>query len=182
MPITNANYPATLTSPKGFEGMRAATEDVTVRTGMNADTVVLPFGFGLVWPTTPTPDNALVLPSGTGFSFAGVAHKSDTFEKRSDYRPEFNSINSNGLMGYPQKRELAFLTEGLILVYCEQAANPKLPVYLRHTIGTDTTTQFPGRWRTDADTNKADLIPAPNARWAEVTAGPGLIWLAIDLP
>lgn len=185
MPITTADYPASLTSPKGFEGMRATMEDCTVRTGLNGETsAVIPFGFGVVWPTTPNEANGLVLPSATGFIFAGIAYKTETFERRSfPGQADLNSVTSTTppLFGYPVKREMGYLTEGNILVWAEQAVNPRLPVYLRHTIGADVNVNLPGRWRVDADAAKADLIPDTKARWLEVTTGPGLAWLTIDL-
>lgn len=182
MPITNLNYPPLMTMPRGYEGDLYDTSVEQVDTAINVSSGVIPFGFGLVWPGTTTKENGLVLPSATGFTFAGIAVLTNTFEKRSSIDPNFNSISPAGLFGYPSLREMGYLKRGKIIVYAEQAVNPKLPVFLRHTVGTVATVNLPGRWRTDADTAKADQISSLVCRWAETTTGPGLTVLTVNLP
>ena len=73
---------------------------------------------------------------------------------------------------------ITMLKKGRIWVYAEQAVNPTLAVFWRHTT---TTTELPGDFRVDIDTDKATDI-STLATWVSVTSGAGLAQLDINLP
>lgn len=120
------------------------------------------FGFGLAWLST----GLVALPSATGFVFAGVAMM------------KHSAIpNATGLAQYDIGHAISVVRQGRIWVESEQAVNPSLSVFLRHTTNA---ALVPGNFRVDADTARADQIT--NARWVSVTTGAGLAILEINMP
>lgn len=117
----------------------------SVRTGTNADTVVLPAGFGVVKGTN---ENELILPSGAG-TFMGIATLPFSIEKRTGY-----SLDAAGRYGYPVNYETAYLNQGVIAVFVDDTVVQGDAVYLNHTASTSVI----GAFRNDANTSNAQLI------------------------
>lgn len=123
------------------------------------------FGRGIV--TTAT-EGLSALPSATGFTLDGVSVAKNVA-----------TPNATGIAQYDANTPITTLRKGRIWVLAEQAVNPSLPVYLRHTANAGTTA--PGRFRADADTARADLVS--NARWiTTTTVADDLALLEINLP
>jgi hypothetical protein len=123
---------------------------------------VIEFGRGLARLST----DLVGLPPSTGFTFAGVAlmkHKAQS--------------NSLGRAQYAIGEAIPIIRKGRVWVYTEQAVDPTLAVYLRHTVNS---TLVPGDFRVDADTAKADVVA--NAKWASVRTDAGLALLELNLP
>lgn len=125
----------------------------------------IPFGFGLAQSLTNAAQ--AVLPSATGFLFAGVAvHKQ---------KAQQNAVEA---ARYEAGESVSVLKKGRIWVWSEQAVGPGDPVYLRHTANG---ANVPGQFRKDADTARADQITT-GARWASITTGAGLALLEVNIP
>jgi hypothetical protein len=121
-----------------------------------------PSGFGLAILST----GLVAVPSSTGFTFVGIArqkHKS--------------TPNSTAVAQYDIGEAISIVRKGRIWVESEQAVNPTLSVFLRHTVNS---ALVPGNFRVDADTAKADQIT--NAKWVSVTTGAGLAILEVNQP
>lgn len=157
--------------PPAVEGMVASSRWSLFRSAMqevvNGSGAMLPYGRVLVAKPGGV-DGEVALPSATGQIPLGVTYKNDMHEK----------LDTEGIAGYPNKEPVGYVAVGDIWVAVEQAVSPSDPVYFRHTVGSTPTTQLRGRFRKDADTNKAD--PMPNARFLRSTTGPGLVPIAIS--
>lgn len=125
--------------------------------------VDIAFGLGLQMLST----GILALPSAVDQDFAGVAVQTQKAVQR-----------ASGLALYEIDEAITMLKKGRIWVYSEQAVNPSLAVFWRHTT---TTTELPGDYRVDIDTDKATDI-STLATWVSVTTGAGLAQLDINLP
>ncbi len=126
-------------------GQRVASiVDGTPITAINADTVVLPAGYGAVWSA----EGEVTLPSGAG-AFAGVVTLPQTIEKRDNY-----SINADSLFGFPVDYEAALAVSDWYAVYVDDTVAVGDPVYLNHTASTSKV----GTFRNDANTANAQLI------------------------
>lgn len=123
----------------------------------------VPFGRGMVEGSTPP---LAVLPSVTGFRFAGVAL----------FKAKVSPNDGTGAK-YEAGEAISLLRKGRVWVLVEEAVTLTSDVFLRHTIGS--ATELPGRFRTDADSAKADQIT--NARFVSVTAGEGLAELEFSI-
>ena len=125
----------------------------------------IPFGRGVVEGTTP-PNG--VLPSVTGFLFAGIArHKAKA------------APNDGTGAKYEAGEAITVVRKGRVWVLAEEIIALDDDVYLRHTIGT--ATELPGRFRTDADSARADQLS--DARWVSITTAPDqLAQLEINIP
>ena len=121
------------------------------------------FGLGLQILTT----GLLALPSAVDQDFAGIAVQIQKAIPR-----------ATGIALYEADDAISMIKKGRIWVYAEQAVNPTLAVFWRHTT---TTTELPGDFRVDIDTDKATDISA-YATWVSVNAGAGLALLDINLP
>lgn len=124
---------------------------------------IIKFGWGVQVETT----GLIAVPSAATDKFHGVAlmkHKAKT--------------NALGEAQYEIGQAVSILRKGRIWVYSEQAVNPTLAVFLRHTT---TTTEIPGDFRVDLDTDKAFDISA-YAKWISVTAAAGLAIVDINFP
>lgn len=129
--------------------------------GVSAE--IIKFGWGVQVET----DGLIAVPSAAGDQFHGIAimkHKSQP--------------NVGSEAQYEIGEAVPVLRKGRIWVYSEQAVNPTLAVFLRHTT---TTTEIPGDFRVDIDTDKAIDISA-YAKWISVTAAAGLAILEVNFP
>ena len=122
------------------------------------------FGLGLIKTVT---EGLAALPSATGFKFEGIALQALKEIPR-----------ATGIAIWEIDEEIPVLKKGRIWVYAEEAVNPTLAVFMRHTTAT---TELPGDFRTDADTAKADDISSV-ASWVSTTTGAGLALLEINVP
>ena len=124
----------------------------------------IPFGRGVVEGTAPPLG---VLPSVTGFLFAGIAR-------------HIAKVAPNDGSGakYEAGEAISTVRKGRVWVLAEDVVTLASDVYLRHTLGS--ADQLPGRFRSDADSAKADQI---TARWVSVTTGANqLAQLEINIP
>ena len=117
----------------------------STRTGANALTIVIPFGFGVC---KGTGEKDLILPTSGSSVFIGVAREME-IEKRAGF-----SLDAGGLFGCPIKHELAYTEAGDIAVYVDGPVTLGSPVFLRHTANGSVV----GTFRGDADTSNAVLI------------------------
>lgn len=117
------------------------------------------FGIGVIQGTK---DTQCKLPGATGFKLLGVVAHSHAREK--DAATAADMVN--------------VMRQGAIWVRPEQAVVAGDPAYVRHTANGAGKT--PGRFRKDADTDKADLIAG--ARFRTSAAADGLAILEINLP
>ena len=125
----------------------------------------IPFGRGVIEGATPPLG---VLPSVTGFLFAGIArHKAKV------------APNDGTGAKYEAGEAISVVRKGRVWVLAEDVITLTSDVYLRHTLGA--ADQLPGRFRTDADGSDADQIS--NARWVSITSGANeLAQLEINIP
>lgn len=130
-------------------------------TGKSA--AVIRFGIGLAIAST----GKVAIPASTGFAFAGVS------VMKHNATPNASPNEAQYGIG----EAITVLRKGRLWVYSEQAVNPTLSVYLRHTVNGG---NVPGDFRVDADTNKADLVAS--AKWLNVTTGAGLALLEVNIP
>ncbi len=125
--------------------------------------VAVAFGLGLEKSST----GLVRIPAATGFLFGGIAimkHKAQD--------------NAATNAQYDAEQAIPVIRKGRIYVNAEQAVNPTLPVFLRHTVNGGS---IPGDFRIDADTANADDISA-FAQWVSVTTSPGIAILEVHLP
>jgi len=122
------------------------------------------FGYGLAVTAV---EGVVALPAAAGFIFAGVAVQSLKDIPR-----------STGVALYEADEEFPILRKGRIWVYSEQAVNPTLAVFLRHTVNA---TLVPGDFRVDIDTANAQDISA-FAKWRSTTTAAGLAILEVNAP
>jgi len=131
--------------------------------GRNA-AVDVNFGLGLVATAV---EGVVALPAAVGNKFLGIAIQSLKDIPR-----------STGIALYEIDEEFPMMKKGRIWVHSEQAVNPTLAVFLRHTTST---TEVPGDFRVDIDTDKGIDVSAV-ASWVSTTAAAGLALLEINLP
>lgn len=121
--------------------------------------VEVPFGRLVIQGTK---DSQCKLPATTGFKPLGVTVHS--------HAREIDAVTKNDMVNV--------LRQGAVWVRPETVVAAGGAVYVRHTAGD--AGQTPGRFRADADTDKADLLAG--ARW-RTSAGAGqLAILEINLP
>lgn len=121
------------------------------------------FGLGLRILAT----GLVALPSAVDQDFAGIAVQTLKDIPR-----------ATGVALYEAEEAIPVLKKGRIWVNAEEAVDPSKAVFWRHTT---TTTELPGDFRTDIDTDKATDISA-FARWISVTTAAGLAELEINVP
>ena len=138
---------------------------------------VINFGFGVVYDSAVGNENRpkVAIPSSTGFTFLGVA--CHTHKQNTGGDDTLGTLTTTEEAEYAIGDDITVLKKGRIVVYSEQAVDLDDDVYLRHTT---TTTENPGDFRTDADTDKADQIT--QARWVSKTSGAGLAVIEINIP
>lgn len=137
-----------------------------VATTPNTTSSPIPFGRGLMQVLTDA--EKIALPNLTGFMLAGVSMQSQQY------------TDNDGDAEYRDGVAVSTLTKGRIWVKPEDVISSlDDAVYLRHTA--NGAVNLPGRFRTDADTAKADQIT--NAKWLTLTTGANqLAILEINLP
>lgn len=147
-------------SPSVQGGLADAGKN-NIISGVSAE--LIKFGWGLQVETT----GLVAVPSAAGDQFHGIAiqkHKA--------------KANSVGEAQYEINEAIPVLRSGRIWVYAEEAVNPTLDVFLRHTTAT---TEIPGDFRTDLDTANAFDISA-YAKWISTTSAAGLAILEVNFP
>ena len=169
MPVTtHANL---IDQVSAFPGQIIRPFDTRVVTGINAEaSTVIPFGFGVVKGTN---DDDVILPTGSGNIFLGVATIMQ-IEKRASY-----SLDASSRYGVPIKHEVAILEQGVIAVFIDQTVAQGGAVFLRHTANGSVV----GTFRADADT--ANALSITGARWASsvtVSSGLGIGLLILNRP
>lgn len=146
----------------GVPGTPALSSDATTA---NVTGNPVPFGRGVVEGSDGV---VATLPSTTGFLFAGVA----MFKNK-------ESPNDGSGAKYEAGEAITVGRKTVVWVLAEDIIAIDDDVYLRHTLGT--AVQLPGRFRTDADTAKADQVT--QARWLSTTSGADeLAKLEINVP
>jgi hypothetical protein len=157
-----------------YEGQVANTQGAVIRTGLNAGTVILPFGRAVVQAAASNDRNllGLVLPVDANSVFMGVAVKTDALEKRSGY-----TLDSNGDMGWPVDHEMSYLVRGVIGVRVREAVTTDDPVFWIFTADTG---EKKGEFRISANDAVA-AVQITGARWLRNTANDGIAPLALNL-
>lgn len=126
--------------------------------GGYAAEVEVGFGIGVIQGTT---DLQCKLPAATGFKLLGVTTHSHAREQ--DAATQADMVN--------------VMRQGAVYVRVEQAVAAGDPAFVRHTANGAGKT--PGRFRKDADADKADAIAG---RYRTSAAAEGLAILEINLP
>ena len=145
-------------------GVAGAGTVTLVATTANVTGNPVPFGYGLAEGTDGV---VAVLPSATGFLFAGIAmHVA-------------KQVPNDGTGAkYEAGEAITTRRRGRVWVKAEETVAMDDDVYLRHTLGA--ATELPGRFRTDSDSAKADQIS--NARWVTPVTGEGLAQIELFHP
>lgn len=162
MPHTNYDY---ISIAPYREGQIASAYPTAKRTGLNNTGALIPFGRVVV---ADTDEGDVKLPDATGQLLLGITFIEQLYEQ------DGTATDS----GFPDKRQLDYLTKGDIGVYVEEAVAITDGVYFRHTAngaGKDVI----GRFRTDSDTATCDQIV--NARWVKGAGAGEIAVLNIDL-
>lgn len=146
-------------------GVAGAGTVTLVATTANVTGNPVPFGRGLAEGTDGV---VAVLPSATSFLFAGISVQIA------------KQVPNDGTGAkYTAGEAITVLRRGRIWVKAEETVALDDDVYLRHTIGS-AAAELPGRFRTDADSAKADQIT--NARWVTPVTGEGLAQIELFHP
>jgi len=150
-----------------FTATEADADLSLVATTPNTTSSPILFGRGLAQVLTDA--EKVSYPSLTGFLFAGISIQSQIA------RP-----NDDGIAKYEDGTSIPTLTQGRIWVLAEDVISSlDDSVYLRHTA--NGAVNIAGRFRTDADTARADQIA--NARWLSLTTAVNqLALLEINMP
>ena len=113
----------------------------------------------------------------TGFTLAGIVEKVRNEELQGPL--DFLSVvNTTQEMYYPAGTPIPVMIKGSMYVYVEGAVNPTSPVFTRAIAEAPDTVI--GRFRLDADTDKAFAFPG--ARFTEATTAAGLVPLRVNMP
>ncbi len=124
---------------------------------------VIQFGIGLQVEAS----GLVTLPSGAADVFYGIA-----------LQKQKALPNSTGQAQYEIGQAISVLRKSRVWVTAEEAVNPTLPVFLRHTANAG---DVPGDFRTDLDTANAFDVSA-YCKWVSVTTGAGLAILDVNFP
>ena len=157
---------------KGMKAQGGACESITAYSDE-----VIEFGFGVVYDGEANLEQRpqVKIPDATGQTFLGIA--AHTHKQSNSGDDGLGVLVSTGTTRYEIGDDIKVWTKGRYMVFAEQAVNPTLDVYLRHTTNT---TESPGDFRVDADTARADQIT--NAKWVSVTSAAGNAILEINEP
>lgn len=147
--------------PVAFEGQRVNFE-LTNTTSKVAEASDIGFGKAVV---RGTKDDQAKLPTATGQDFVGVVTHTTAWTQESGQPPVYNRY-----------REMNIIDFGKIWVITEQAVVPGDDVYFRHTAGTSPN-DIVGRFRKDADTDKADQIMTATFETTSAAGGLAIIRL-----
>lgn len=152
----------------GHAGLIADATDYDVRTGINETDAVIPFGVVVVVDGAGTSGDAVKLAASDSTLALGITADSYTFETTKD---------ANGRPGYPDQATVNVVTEGVVLMYSEEAVAVGDEVHVRHTTAS---TNYAGYVRKTAVSGKTSLLA--NAKFVSKTSGAGLAAVAIDGP
>lgn len=156
--MTQLNYDDMAAAVKGGLG-DAGPNDIESR----AANVDIFFGAGV----EVLADGKVDIPSTVNDIFAGVA-----------IQVQKDIPRATGIALHEADDAVPVLRKGRVWVYAEEAVDPTDPVFLRHTTAT---TELPGDFRTDIDTDKAIDVSA-SCSWVNATTAAGLALLDINLP
>lgn len=115
--------------------------ETTIMSGYNADTVVIPFGYGLTFSAAAGAaidtheDAGLILPTTLNQVIRGVALATDTIERMPSV-----TVDGSGRLGYPLRtavtnRMVSYLTKGVIAVRAAEAIVKGDPVFCVYAAG-----------------------------------------------
>lgn len=136
-----------------------------LRSRINKDTVVLPYGTGVV----ASGEDGCARPTGATNTFVGVVARIYQYEDAQD---------SALSQGYATNKDASILTKGCIAVAVEEAVSEGQPVFCR--FGASGGNTVLGRFRNDSDSDTC--MQVPNARWQKGTTGAGIAVLELNLP
>lgn len=145
-----------------FEGQRVDLQLANIISKVVEEALGIPFGRAVVRGAA---DAGVVLPSAAGDEFIGVTEMTSAGVEDCD-----------GVHQYEYQREANIMDFGPIYVYTEVAVVPGDPVYFRHTAGV-APLDVVGRFRNDADTASADLIPGATFESTTVAGGIAIVKL-----
>ena len=183
------SYP--LTHDVAHEGMLVALQAHDVRSMINQQAAVLPFGAMAMTDNTSGYDvDAVKLATGATLN-VGVVLDSPTFEGVSSGNAAYigasgafpgTNIAADGRVGYPAKKTVNILRKGVIWVYTTEAIALGAPVRFWDTDYSATVAgAFVGRFCTTASSTRTTLVNTGMAFLSE-TSGAGLVQLEINFP
>ena len=146
---------------EGLAGNPAYTSGLLNWVSKITDTAI-EFGLGVV---RGAQDRSVMLPAATGGDFVGVVRRTLAGSNSDN---EATAATEEGTFW-------DIITNGTVYVVCEDGCSPGDAVYLRHTANGDLTA---GGFRTDADTDTADMIS--NATWESTTEAGGIAILKLN--
>ncbi len=135
--------------------------ETDIITGVSA--AIIQFGVGLSIDAA----GLVLVPAATGFIFNGISVQKHKAQE-----------NDAAKSQYEIGQAVSIMRKGRIWVNAEQAVNPTLAVFLRHTANAGL---IPGDFRVDLDVANADDISA-FAKWVSVNTVAGLAQLEINFP
>jgi hypothetical protein len=153
-----------------FEGQIARTEDVIIRSGSNADTVIIRFGR---WVCRGSNDGDLLLPVDANSVILGIAVETQAIERRAGI-----NVDADGNIGYAPRTlmpmRIGYLVRGVIGVLVDGNVVEGQQGHARHTAP-----GAKGVSRGDADTAKA--IAVPGTRFLRSGNAGSVVPLSINL-
>lgn len=182
-------YP--FTHDVAHEGMLVAIQAHDVRSMINQQAAVLPFGALARTDNTSGYDvDAVTLANGPLLN-VGVVLDSPTFEGVTAGNAAYvgaagafpgTNIAADGRVGYPSKKTVNILRKGVIWVWSTEAIALGAPVRFWDTDYSATVTgAFVGRFCTTASSTRTTLVNTGMAFLSETT-GPGLVQLEVNFP
>ena len=167
------SYPLTL--EVGHEGMLANLVAYTSLSYENESGAVIPFGHAVINNGSGTEDLSAKLPAGASATgVVGIALDSNTFVQ------DATTKTADGRKGYPDKKAVNVLSEGICYVYSAHAISVGDPVRLFHTdsASVGSNNGRAGRFGKTAEAGKTFLVSG--ARWLSSCAATGIALLEID--
>lgn len=171
MPIIQSDWDLDSTLMEGQ--ILSGLNDSVIYTGINADSVVVPFGRLACLAASGGDGDRLpvILPADANSKPLGILVRATNFETRPGY-----SLDAAGDLGYPLNYEVSYMVRGVIGVYVDEAVEVTDNVFWIHTAYTGAKK---GQFRTDANTDKA--VQLTGAKWRRAGAAGSVVPLAINL-
>lgn len=166
MPIDNNTD--MLAGAGGVAGQIADSQQLRTRSGINEESVVIPFGYAVCRGTA---DNGLILPADANSQFLGILILDNAIEKRADY-----SLSASALYGCPTKYTGAYATNGPIWVPVATNVSAGDQAFWVHTTNG---TSLKGMFRNDADT--ANAVAISNSQFLDTVLAGGVSRLSLNL-